>query len=185
MSELAEMRRRVVRIPRYVGEEETAHHEAGHAVAAVVLKRRISYVTIIAEGGDDGHLGLCRLGDLPTLREYLDGTTELADRARKQGERDLTRSAIISAAGPAATFRHRGGAEVWDDPGLIADRNATTGCAAWLAGSSDGASLLVDRWHAEATKIVQEHWTAVCSVAEELLRERVLSGQRVRQLARA
>lgn len=182
MSTLAEMRHRSIRVPRYEGEQETASHEAGHAVAAVVLRRRVAYVTIIAEGGDNGHLGLCTLGDVPTLRQFLDGTVELSDTARKRAEREMERAAIVTAAGPAATFRFRGGAEVWDDPGLLADRDALTAVAAWAAGTSEGASILVDKWHARATEIVREHWADVCSVSEALMRERVLSGSQVRSL---
>lgn len=182
MSDLADLRRRATHAPHHANEKETAHHEAGHAIAAVVLKRGICYVTILEEGGkNNGHLGRCVIHGLPSLEQFLDGTHGLSSKARKRAEYD---AAIITAAGPAATFQHRGGVEQWD-PGLLADRHEVSRFAARLAPTGDGMSLLLDRWHAEASEIVRDHWTAVCAVAEALHRERVLSGRQVQQLVAA
>jgi hypothetical protein len=144
----------------------------------------MAYVTIIAEGGDDGYLGLCRFTEVPATMKYLEGIAELSDRQRKRAELDIARDAIVTAAGPAATFRRRGGVEAWDEPGLIGDRNALTSIAIGMAGSSVGATCLLDKWHAEATELVHEHWPAVCAVAEALQSERVLSGRQVQRLLR-
>jgi ATP-dependent Zn protease len=142
-----------------------AFHEAGHAVAAYVLRRRINLVTIV---GGDGHNGRVSL-------------TELAPRHLKRRERDV----VIGLAGVPAERRLLGGKH--DPRGFENDRLGvlkTLRDTAMRRGE-DPELLLESRVQAalkEAKSIVNEHWPAVESLADELLRRRTLSGRAVRKL---
>jgi hypothetical protein len=71
--------------------EKTAYHEAGHAVAAIALKRRFTYVTIRAGGGGS----VC-------LRDNLDDLLNCNRRSRMR----LRREIAICLAGSVADAIH-------------------------------------------------------------------------------
>ena len=72
--------------------EKTAYHEAGHAVAAFLLRKRFSYVTI--ESGEDslGHIILKR------FRDSFQPDVDEISKIRRPLEKDI----MISLAGNAA-----------------------------------------------------------------------------------
>jgi ATP-dependent Zn protease len=142
-----------------------AFHEAGHAVAAYVLRRRINLVTIV---GGDGHNGRVSL-------------TELAPRHLKRRERD----AIIGLAGVPAERRLLGGKH--DRRGFENDRLGVLELLEDIAvRRGENPELVLESRISdaleEAKRIVNDHWPAVESLADQLLRRRTLSGRAARKL---
>lgn len=181
MNVLQALRASRIQTPRYEGEAETAHHEAGHAVVAHSLGIPIEFATVMPSDVDES-AGLCRLRDRPFLARFLDEQSEFTDSQRKRAERELVSHAIVSLAGPMAHARFRGSPP--DEVAGSADIAAALELAIRLAGSSEQASALLTEWTIQANKIVEERWSEVTALATELQRERVLSGHQIRQVLR-
>ncbi len=81
-------------------EVSTAYHEAGHAVAAYLLKRSFNYVTIVPdeEKGSLGHVRFRGFG------ENFDPAFDYSPQMRLRLEREI----ICSLAGDAAESIHLG-----------------------------------------------------------------------------
>jgi hypothetical protein len=72
--------------------EDTAHHEAGHAVAAVEFRKRFRYVTIEPGDGSLGHVMFQKSNASFKPDIFVDLRTRVL----------CEHSAIISLAGPSA-----------------------------------------------------------------------------------
>jgi hypothetical protein len=139
----------------------TAVHEAGHAVAAVVLRREFGWVSVVAEGNLAGRIWGWRPAD------YLQS-------------RNSRRMAVILYASFVAEVRYR--RECGDDgPPSVVDM---------LGFQSDIRHLdLFDykddqEVQADAIDIIGEHWDAVLRVADALDAAKTLTRRQVVDLVK-
>lgn len=186
----------------------TAYHEAGHALAAVVLGRSVTYVTVVA---DDDSLGLIAHGsalespdeqdhDEYGLPPWVDPSVPFDDKrysewmehcdrvdrvlpARLARRAKLARNDVaICLAGPVAERRFAGR---WNHVGASRDRD-------WALRLADGLStrtlsaekVIADEWQ-RAEDLIASHWPTVKVLASELLKKKRISGKRVREIVSA
>jgi hypothetical protein len=182
-----------------VSEQETAFHEAGHAVAAHALGRQVKFICI-----DPDELGEDRLGiveadpDLwPDIDDHVKGDPFrtpwvdpwlLQDPIRPW----LRQEAIILRAGGAAAFRWNGGRPA--DPTEVAsaewnDTRLGVRVARLLGeGSLHGSTFSVDAAFAAAVSnaaklLLNELWEiSVVPLAERLQQQPVLEGTELQAL---
>ena len=149
-----------------------AYHEAGHAVAAFLMRRRFKKVTIIPEGNALGSLAGC--GWRSKLNpEYDDGA-----RLRHRIEADI----IVSLAGPVAEakltsrFNHIGACQDYHD---------AVGCALYVTDSKNETEAYIN-WLLERTKNILSfiRWDAVKELADELIKQREIGYTIARKIIR-
>ena len=132
----------------------TAHHEAGHAVAAIMKQVSFKLVTINPDHlhGSSGHVQFLRFGE---------------------GFEALHRGAVVVLAGevaqrrysPRSARKHHGSG----DRSVVADH------ALKMAGSARVADLHVRLWQQQAVELVEARWEQVTRVAAALLEHRILT----------
>ncbi len=161
-----------------------AYHEAGHAVAAVVLKRGVRNVTIRPRNDYAGRL-LQRTGVTET-----------------SSHKALRKDLIITAAGPVAqarmskcsTMRVLGGVRASGDREAIENMLNALGeftlTQEYYAPLGKEISVQdmtagTRRAISEARSLLREHWPAVERVAKALLKHGRLTGTEVRALVQA
>ena len=145
--------------------EATAHHEAGHAVAALHHELKFTYVTIIPDEqqGSLGHVKF-RGVDKSICERFEFGA--LTDRRRMDIERHVI--TMLTAGAAEARFRGRR-----DYVGAGKDREDAAG----LAGSRRaGADLVLLKKYLDYTQEVamcfvadNRNWKNICAVAAALL----------------
>lgn len=146
----------------------TAHHEAGHAVAAFLLKRRLRSVTIVPNS-KDGSLG-------STNYRFKSGEVrDLSYMSRRHVEDHI----IICFAGGIAEQRFRGRA---NHRASRSDHFEAVELALEHIGRADEARAYAD-WLFVRTKNLLLHtpnaWRAVKAIATALLKFQTLSGKKV------
>ena len=139
----------------------TAYHEAGHAVMALIHKRPVQRVSVLA---NQHHLGVCLFGKA-VIRPSKDW---------------LESEILISLAGLAAEAIHTGN-YAWAGAGR--DLRHVHDLAVQRAGERQ-AERYEKRMLAKAEYLLQDegHWRAVELIVAELLRVGVISGRAVRHL---
>jgi hypothetical protein len=152
----------------------TAYHEAGHAVAAVVLRKQFRHVVIgldvLSDGRRvNGHLKWVGSG---SFNPELD--TEVRTRFI------CKRTAVVEFAGPIAGAR------------LLGRKRWGRGCdhdVLWAAKMINHISRTRDEARAhrkrlqdKAERLVTEHWLSINAVAHALLAKRRLSYREVRKI---
>jgi hypothetical protein len=147
-----------------------AHHQAGHAVAAWALGLPLAKVTIPVH---DETVGGCSYQGWP--RWFRPDVTLFAQH-RQQAERHIT----SMLAGPEAERRHRAEAGPVDDQALADnarhDYDSATDLVTYLAEDTANYEALLARLRAGTSALVEEHWAAVVSLAEQLLSHREMTG---------
>jgi ATP-dependent Zn protease len=145
--------------------EVTAYHEAGHAVAALVLGRPVARVSIRP---DRKFLGVCTF-DKGVVRPSEDW---------------VEREAMIALAGPAAEAGFTG---EMDWAAAAHDHDYAFDLARARGGDGKKADRLVKRWLAKADHLLgrADAWAAVERIAAELIRRDEISGRAARHLFRA
>jgi ATP-dependent Zn protease len=142
-------------------DEAVAYHEAGHAVAALVLGRSVQHVSVLP---DRERLGQCafRKGVFRPSEDWL--------------EREI----LISLAGIAAEARH---SVEYDWEGASRDLQYVRRLARERAGERRAARL-ERRLLAKAEHLLAQegHWRAVELIVAELLRLGAISGRAARHL---
>ena len=138
----------------------TAYHEAGHAVAALVLGRPVSWVSIRPD------------------RKYL-GVCAFAKAVFRPSEDWVEREAVIALAGPAAEAGFTG---ELDWAGAAHDYDYAFDLARGRGGDEKRADRLVKRWLAKADHLLGrgDTWDAVERIAAELVRLEEISGRAAR-----
>lgn len=156
----------------------TAYHEAGHAVVAYFLHRRVTGVTIIR---DKDTMGLCRLGKIPDIPLDWDSS----HRVRMQLERD----AMIDLAGNIAEyiFRGKSGKRRYRKSSKPnTDILHTIDCLLYLSGDGEETGWYVNwLWH--RTRLMLQlpcNWAPVQAVATELLEHRRIGEKHLREIIR-
>jgi len=136
-----------------------AYHEAGHAVAAVVLGLEVEMASIVPEGDILGHV---------VAPEPIDSSLECW----------IARATMLWC-GPLAAQRHFG---AFIDDGGSDDHESIDvfgDCAAIGAGELGGFK----EWtRARAMSVLNANWSAVTAVALALLEHDTLTGDEIRQL---
>ena len=140
----------------------TAHHEAGHAVAALALGRPVHRVSIRA---DRERLGACHFGKA----------------VFRPSEDWLEREILIALAGLAAEARFTGD-YAWD--GAARDRQYVAELTLERAGNARQAERLERRLLSKTEHLLDQpgNWLAVERIAAELLRTGSISGRAARHL---
>ena len=148
--------------------EDSAWHEAGHAVACLVLRRRLSFASIDGRGG-----GLVRCSQHPNL-----DPRHRSSRSRIR--RNIRREIVITWAGIMAAARASGrrtaAGDLRDAEGIVTLLNR-------LSGSPE-EQIAIGRWLREAAEeLLHQHWSAVKSITKALVEQHRLSGIHCRRLA--
>jgi hypothetical protein len=154
--------------------ELTAYHEAGHAVAAVVLGARVRLMTLEPEEPDDGP---------PRM-----GETQVAWKPGKWPEREYReRASQVALAGPVAEMLYSGDPY---HPGFV---------VAWTADWRAALELASGLWPTEAQRIeglegftravyrwldAEPQWSAVAALADELLAQETLEREAIHEIVR-
>lgn len=152
----------------------TAIHEAGHAIAAVELRRAVLYATI--EPSDDT-LGHVRN---PKPREIVPGHKNLAN-----WHWAFERTILISLAGPAAEAKYRGRRNL---PGAARDHMSVAYLVHDEFGpDSDTSRLYVAYMESRAKDLVHvpRIWTGIEMLADELIEHRRVNGKRIKEIYRS
>ena len=148
--------------------EDTAYHEAGHALMAVQVGARIDSVTI----DPDWDEGPQRFGD-----------TQIEWNLEATSEREfLEKRIMVALAGPVAEMIYTGDPF---HPGLVAEW-ATDWNEAWLAASSIDLApqkrlQFLEQITRELHSLLNEdrQWSALAALADELLAHETLEGEQV------
>ncbi len=154
------------------GPETTAHHEAGHAVAAFSSRKRIHEVSIRADH-DIGVLG------------YVKSTGGIG-QAITYGEPDrylrlVTENVTILFAGVVAEQEHTRGRHNW--VGARSDRREASSLAGRILSDDELPAYL--RWLMVRTRaLVRWRWCAVDALAQALLVREVVSGRDATEIIR-
>jgi len=153
-------------------EKLTAHHEAGHAVAAYLLGRAFTRVSIEA---NDQTLGRCSFrppGEWFRPDERLDARTR--DR--------LEERIIISLAGPHTEALHSG---AFDEDAAAEDLARASELADYMCDSDPDESFAYLQWLGVRTRRLierEDFWPAVAALARELLARKEVRYKRARQI---
>jgi ATP-dependent Zn protease len=150
----------------------TAYHEAGHAVVAYYVHRRIRHLSIIPREDDLGHM---LQGKGPDLKS---AEWETSTRTRDR----LEESAMISWGGDAAEYiltnrkKYR--------PGSMSDIHNVIGYLSKICPESDALSAYVDwLWYCTRNLLREEYqWLAVEALATELIEHHYIGSTRARQI---
>jgi hypothetical protein len=144
--------------------EDTAYHEAGHAVIAYLLGYKPQSVTIVPTLDTAGHLVIH--GD-PLNGFQLD--IDHSDEARLRVESAIT----ICFAGPIAQKRHN--PRSWRKVHGQWDYDTIAELGLRVCGSSEQATAFI-RWREiVAREMVQAQWLRIALVAGQLLERKRLS----------
>ena len=154
--------------------KHVAYHEAGHAVAAFAMQRRVRSVTVIPEAGSLGH------------NVYGKGLTiqpdaELDGRTRSELERRI----ICGLAGWAVEVKlnpRRKRAFIADT-----DWHDAYDCASYVAGSGEETAAYVNWLWIRTKQLVAlpHYWAAIEALAAELVAHRRIGERRVREVIKS
>ena len=153
-------------------EENTAHHEAGHAVAAWRFGFPTKRVSVIPE---EDFLGVHE-GDSP-----LSGMDPDADSSPEVTEA-VEKKVVLIYAGHAAQVRFEpDSAEHYSH----SDASAVLNLVGYLCGSIEQEEAKHAELYARAETLIHEHWGGVEAVAKVLLEHKELTGEEVARLLEA
>lgn len=155
----------------------TAYHEAGHAVAAMLLGIKTVHVTIRPDHAA-GSLGHHRSGRMVWKRRLADGGEQSA-QIRARGENHT----IYCLAGSVAEniFRKKAGMRK-NHAGARADWNEVADIAVGLFGDLATANAFVRFAQLRAEGLMFQWWSNVEAVAKALLEQETLTGDQVRSV---
>ena len=161
-----------------------AHHEAGHAVAGMVLGVEFTAVRIVP--GEDGEIGVPLktnpwLGPRPAFNPSCEFTdeewaelSESDDKWEAWKKRDNDNYAIFCLAGKAAQLEYAGAA---NDEDAKADYS-------FIAHRLPQCQLRIGVLEESARELVRSHWPAVQAIAAELLKCSELTPAEVEEIFR-
>lgn len=141
-----------------VSREQTAYHEAGHAVAGKVLGYPVEYATIVPPDDLEDVLGVVSFGT------YLTPAFMASGHLSREVRGDLRERLAFGAFAPQHSE---------------SDREDAYECARHISRNPE--RYLTDR-RRDARRLLHSHWTAVTAIATALLARGILSGDEVRQL---
>ena len=145
-----------------------AHHEAGHAVLAIVFGRRVQRVTI--EPGE-GHEGFSK----STLGFGHAVGWDTSPRMRRRVEEQIR----ILLAGGIAQRRMAPRSSKWAESD---DRHRAVDLVLRLASPGREAGTYMKLLRIQTEQAVEREWPTICAVAEALIARRTLTGDDVKEL---
>jgi Peptidase family M41 len=152
--------------------EQTAYHEAGHAVAAYVVRRGVMKVSIAPDDTSLGRVHCQRWG------EKFRPDAEVTSRTRARLEAGIT----VCLAGPEAERAFLGRRTI---RGLeSSDLHKACNLASYLSGDPDVDGAYV-YWLQLCTRSLlarPDNWAGVVALAAALLESPEISGRRSRQI---
>ena len=162
--------------PKHTARERTAYHEAGHAVMAFYLHRRIVTVTIVADE-EQGSLGHVRYGQLPpTFDPDVDTSIKT--------ERLIQREVLLCVAGNTAEWLLTG-RNNWT--GASDDRHKAVQIAGYLCGSNEEIGAYISWLMLRAASILHrpDLWAGVEGLAKALLERDTIGSREIPTIIRA
>jgi hypothetical protein len=144
----------------------TAHHEAGHAVASLLLKRPFLWVTIERESGSLGHVRMYR------RPPKIDAYNISESRARCE--------AMCALAGWVAQrrFNKRSVRSYHAE----SDHERSVDWAFSMSSTGEIATARLKLWGLETELMIENRWPMVQQIAATLLKRRTLSRKEVERL---
>ncbi len=149
-------------------ERLTAYHEAGHALASELYGEVLTRVEIV---GDTEHAGTTE-----TLRFATDLDEGRGNRASLEVVENQLRC-VLAGTVAEAMVSGRGG---WDE--TSEDLDAAVRLAMKLVDDCEDVLPLLEDVREDLERVLREHWTAVESLADELMHHKSLSGAEVRRI---
>ncbi len=151
----------------------TAHHEAGHAVAAYIAKRRFKHVSIEAIDDDLGHV----LYEAWSKDFRPDSEVGFREQRRIEG-------AVFTAYAGHAAEAIFTGRESWS--GSSTDRDNAFQLASYATGSEEERDAYLKLMWIRARQRLRKpsNWRAVEALANALLRDRRVGYRRAREIIR-
>lgn len=152
--------------------QRLAYHEAGHTVAAYLVHRRFTEVSIIPDENTLGHCGTARV---PTFAPDVDSSPKTRDQVEAR--------IITSLGGPIAESLFTGRTvslkKSWDIHNVL-------GLSGNMCGDEKEESAYVN-WLWERTRLLisfDRHWTAIQALAQELVKRRRIGERLARKTIR-
>ena len=157
-------------------EEHTAFHEAGHAVASVVLSGKVGRVTIVEDSRQDSLGSTCTTSSLELARniEGLKTSRSAAWILGTQIQRMVFALAGETAARRASGRKDKVGSD--DDYGHVADY------ALGIALDKVEANALIAWLERRTDLLIKTHWKPIKALAAALLRQKTLTGKQAREI---
>ena len=154
-------------------EENVAYHEAGHAVLAYLIGRRIDYVTIVPNDDSLGHAKTSGIGKKSYEIEAADYWNYAI---RKLVDGDL----MLHYAGQIAETHHSGKTAV----GSLSDDETAINMGTYVTGSEEELDAYLHWLFIRTEKLIcfETNWPLVEAVAKELLSVKKMSGRRARKI---
>jgi hypothetical protein len=173
------VRKKFRRISR---EEETAYHEAGHAVVALRLNRPLTCATIVPSGDGEtlGHISGRKLS--PQMREQYIGGPGCGRAGRRL--RDVIEAEIVVLfAGGLAEARWKGHRRRL---GTGEDYRQAVEWADCICGSMEETAAFLGWLHVRARQLVDNpvDWFLIRRFASVLVEEKTVNGRRAREVFR-
>jgi ATP-dependent Zn protease len=143
-----------------------AIHEAGHAVAAYILKKDFEYVTISPKDDSNGHI-LYYLNDWEKLKALIEGTSfeiKTQEEIRNLVENEI----IITYSGYTSELKYG----VDDKEGASSDFDKIKDIALFFI--EDITDTLCDDCYIKSQKLVEENWTSITNLATILMERKTL-----------
>ena len=152
-----------------MAKEKTAYHEAGHTVAAYLLRRKFKYVSLEANEGSLGHMVLRGINKLEVQIEDASIRPEL--------ERDI----MILAAGDAAEMIFSEPCTWW---GSKKDIHDAVNLASYVTGSNEETEAYLKWLFLRIRNKLKQpmHWVATIALAEELLKKQRIGYMAARKI---
>lgn len=152
--------------------KRTAYHEAGHAVAALMVGRKFEYVTIEPEEDSLGHVLY------EAYMEDFHPDWQDDEVIRPESEKII----ITNLSGYAAEIIFCG--EDSDPDGSASDLNTVMELAYYLCGSNEQIEAYVNGLLSKAKDILDNQSVVVERLTERLLQHKRLSYKEVRSIVR-
>lgn len=151
--------------------EAAAYHEAGHALAAYVVHRRITGVSIVP---DEDTLGGCSFA---RDSRNFDPEVDTSPRVRNL----IEKRAITLWGGHIAETRFTG-RNNW--VGSEADRNRLTGILIYLCASKEETGAYMEWLRTRTKALIERHWVGVEALASALVDKSRIGGRTATQIIR-